>query len=39
MLRLMGYPFTVSIEHANQELGYSAQHSIEAGMRAIVSHK
>jgi nucleoside-diphosphate-sugar epimerase len=39
MVRLMGYPFTVSIEHANQELGYSAQHSIEAGMRAIVSHK
>ena len=39
MVRLMGYPFTVSIEHANQELGYSAQHSVEAGMRAIVSHK
>jgi nucleoside-diphosphate-sugar epimerase len=39
MVRLMGYPFTVSIEHANQELGYMAPHSIEVGMRAIVSHK
>jgi nucleoside-diphosphate-sugar epimerase len=39
MVRLMGFPFTVSIEHANQELGYSAQHSVEAGMRAIVSNK
>lgn len=39
MVRLMGYPFTVSIEHANQELGYSAQHSVEVGMRAIISHK
>ncbi len=39
MVRLMGYPFTVSIEHANQELGYTAPHSIVVGMRAIVSNK
>ncbi len=39
MVRLMGHPFAVSIVHANQELGYTAPHSIEAGMRAIASHK
>jgi nucleoside-diphosphate-sugar epimerase len=39
MVRLMGFPFTVSIERAHQELGYTAPHSIAAGMRAIASHK
>jgi len=39
MVRLMGFPFTVSIEHANHELGYTAPHSIAAGMQAIASHK
>ncbi len=39
MVRLMGFPFTVSIEHAHQELGYTAPHSIAAGMQAIASHK
>ncbi len=39
MVRLMGFAFTVSIEHANQELGYTAPHSIKAGMQAIASHK
>ena len=39
MVRLMGYPFTVSIEHANRELGYTAPYSIVVGMRVIVSHK
>ena len=39
MVRLMGFPFTVSIEHAHQELGYTAPHSIEVGMQAIASPK
>ena len=39
MVRLMGFPFTVSIEHAHQELGYTAPHSIEVGMQAIASLK
>jgi nucleoside-diphosphate-sugar epimerase len=30
MVRLMGFPFTVSIERARRELGYLAAHSIEA---------
>jgi nucleoside-diphosphate-sugar epimerase len=37
MVRLMGFPFTVSIEQAKQELGYLAPHSIEAGMLEIAS--
>lgn len=37
MVRLMGFPFTVSIERAKQELGYLAPHSIEAGMLEIAS--
>jgi nucleoside-diphosphate-sugar epimerase len=39
MVRLMGFAFTVSIERANHELGYTAPHSITAGMQAIASHK
>mgnify|MGYP002654784806 CR=1 FL=1 len=37
MVRLMGFPFTVSIERARRELGYLAAHSIEAGMSHITS--
>ena len=37
MVRLMGFPFTVSIERARRELGYLAPHSIEAGMSYIAS--
>jgi 2-alkyl-3-oxoalkanoate reductase len=37
MVRLMGFPFTVSIERAKRELGYLAHHSIEAGMSNIAS--
>ena len=37
MVRLMGFPFTVSIEQARRELGYLAAHSIEAGMSNIAS--
>jgi nucleoside-diphosphate-sugar epimerase len=37
MVRLMGYPFTVSIERARRELGYLAAHSIEAEMSHITS--
>ena len=37
MVRLMGFPFTVSIERAKHELGYLGHHSIEAGMTDIVS--
>jgi len=37
MVRLMGFPFTVSIERAKGELGYLATHSIEAGMSHIAS--
>jgi len=37
MVRLMGFPFTVSIERAKGELGYLAAHSIEAGMSHIAS--
>jgi hypothetical protein len=37
MVRLMGFPFTVSIERARCELGYLAPHSIEAGMSKIAS--
>ena len=37
MVRLMGFPFTVSIERAQRELGYLAHHSIEAGMSNITS--
>lgn len=37
MVRLMGFPFTVSIERAKQELGYLAPYSIEAGMLEIAS--
>ena len=32
MVRLMGFPFTVSIERATRDLGYLGHHSIEAGM-------
>jgi nucleoside-diphosphate-sugar epimerase len=32
MVRLMGFPFTVSIERARRELGYQAAHSFEVGM-------
>jgi nucleoside-diphosphate-sugar epimerase len=35
MVRLMAFPFTVSIERARRELGYLATHSIEAGMSDI----
>lgn len=35
MVRLMAFPFTVSIERARRELGYLAAHSIEAGMSDI----
>ncbi len=37
MVRLMGFPFTVSIEGAKRELGYLGSHSIEAGMSNIAS--
>lgn len=37
MVRLMGFPFTVSIEHAKNKLGYLAPHTIEAGMTTIRS--
>jgi nucleoside-diphosphate-sugar epimerase len=37
MVRLMGFPFTVSIEQARRELGYRAAHSIEAEMSHITS--
>ena len=37
MVRLMGFPFTVSIERAKHELGYLGDHSIEAGMSNITS--
>ena len=37
MVRLMGFPFTVSIERARRELGYRASQSIEAGMSNIAS--
>ena len=37
MVRLMGFPFTVSIERAKRELGYLGHHSIEAGMSNIAS--
>jgi len=37
MVRLMGFPFTVSIERAKCELGYLAHHSIEAGMSSIAT--
>jgi nucleoside-diphosphate-sugar epimerase len=37
MVRLMGFPFTVSIERAKHELGYLGHHSIEAGMTDIAS--
>lgn len=35
MVRLMGFPFTVSIERAKRELGYLAPYSIEAAMSNI----
>jgi nucleoside-diphosphate-sugar epimerase len=37
MVRLMGFPFTVSIERAKRDLGYVGSHSIEAGMSNIAS--
>lgn len=37
MVRLMGFPFTVSVERANHELGYLAPHSIEAGMAHLLA--
>jgi nucleoside-diphosphate-sugar epimerase len=37
MVRLMGFPFTVSIERARRELGYRAVHSIKVGMSHIAS--
>jgi nucleoside-diphosphate-sugar epimerase len=37
MVRLMGFPFTVSIERARRELGYQAAHSFEVGMSHIAS--
>jgi 2-alkyl-3-oxoalkanoate reductase len=37
MVRLMGFPFTVSIERAKRDLGYLGHHSIEAGMTNIAS--
>ena len=37
MVRLMGFPFTVSIERAKRDLGYLGHHSIEAGMSNIAS--
>jgi len=37
MVRLMAFPFTVSIERARFELGYLAAHSIEARMFDIAS--
>jgi nucleoside-diphosphate-sugar epimerase len=37
MVRLMGFPFTLSIDRARRELGYQAAHSFEAGMSHIAS--
>lgn len=37
MVRLMGFPFTVSIEQAKRDLGYLGHHSIDAGMSNIAS--
>ena len=37
MVRLMGFPFTVSIEQARRELDYLAAHSIDARMSHIAS--
>jgi len=37
MVRLMAFPFTVSIERAKRDLGYLGRHSIEAGMSDITS--
>jgi nucleoside-diphosphate-sugar epimerase len=37
MVRLMGFPFTVSIERAKRELGYLGRHSIDEGMSNIAS--
>lgn len=37
MVRLMGFPFTVSIERAKRELGYLGRHSIKEGMSNITS--
>ena len=37
MVRLMGFPFTVSIEGAKRELGYLGSHSIEEGMSNIAT--
>jgi 2-alkyl-3-oxoalkanoate reductase len=37
MVRLMGFPFTVSIERAKRDLGYLGHHSTEAGMSNIAS--
>ena len=37
MVRLMGFPFTVSIERAKRDLGYLGHHSIDAGMANIAS--
>ena len=37
MVRLMGFPFTVSIERAKRDLGYLGHHSIDAGMSNIAS--
>ena len=37
MVRLMGFPFTVSIGQAKLELGYLGSHSIEEGMSHIAS--
>jgi nucleoside-diphosphate-sugar epimerase len=37
MVRLMGFPFTVSIERAKRELGYLGHHSIGEGMSNIAS--
>lgn len=35
MVRLLGYPFTVSIENARCELGYQAPYAIDEQMRAL----
>ena len=37
MVRLMGFPFTVSIEGAKRDLGYLGHHSIEEGMSNIAT--
>jgi len=37
MVRLMGFPFTVSIERARRDLGYRAAHAIETEMSHIAS--